>query len=165
MRRKIAEKQKKGDKMKILVDADACPVVRQAVELAREYGVEIELFCDTNHVLTSDYAAVYTIGAGRDAVDLALINQCRGGDIVLTQDYALAALVLAKRGYALNQNGFYYTQENIDGLLAERWESAKARRSKAKSHLKGPRKRSKEDDEKFRKALQNLLEKLSAEQE
>ena len=143
--------------MKILVDADACPVVRQAVEIAREYGVGIELFCDTNHVLANDYALVHTIGAGKDAVDLALVNCCKAGDVVVTQDYALAALVLAKKAFALNQNGFYYTEENIDRLLAERWESAKARRSKTKTHFRGPRKRTALDDEKFVQALRNLL--------
>lgn len=148
--------------MKILVDADACPVVSQAVELAKKYNIEIELFCDTNHVLTSDYARIHMIGAGRDAVDLALVNACRANDVAVTQDYALAALILAKGAYAINQNGFYYTEDNIDGLLQKRWESAKARRAKSKNHLKGPKKRTKEDDENFVRALVELLEKIGA---
>lgn len=146
--------------MKILIDADACPVVGQAVEIAKRYGVAVELFCDTNHVLASDYAVIHVIGAGRDAVDLALVNQCAKGDIVVTQDYALAALVLAKKGYALSQNGLYYTNENIEALLATRWENAKARRSKNKTHLKGPKKRTKADNERFMLALVELLEKV-----
>lgn len=146
--------------MKILVDADACPVVVQAVEIAKRYDLPIDLFCDTNHILASDYAIIHTIGAGRDAVDLALVNQCKNGDIVVTQDYALAALVLAKNGYALNQNGLLFTNENIDTLLATRWENAKARRSKNKTHLKGPKKRTKDDDIRFNKALVELIEKL-----
>lgn len=146
--------------MKILIDADACPVVVQAVEIAKKYALPIELFCDTNHILQSDYAIIHIIGAGRDAVDLALVNQCAKGDIVVTQDYALAALVLAKKAYALNQNGFYYTDENIEALLATRWENAKARRNKNKTHLKGPKKRTKADDERFMLALVELLEKV-----
>lgn len=148
--------------MKILIDADACPVVAQAVEIAKKYALPIELFCDTNHILQSDYAIIRLIGAGRDAVDLALVNKCLRGDIVVTQDYALAALVLAKQGYALNQNGFYYTNENIDALLANRYENAKARRSKSKNHLKGPKKRTKEDDARFVKALVELIEKVQS---
>ena len=81
--------------MKILVDAYACQVVSQAVELAKKYNIEIELFCDSNHVLTSDYARIHMIGAGRDAVDLALVNACRANDVAVTQVYALAALILA----------------------------------------------------------------------
>ena len=92
--------------MKILVDADASPVVGITIDTARKYQVAVELFCDTNHLLASDYAAVHIIGAGKDAVDLALINNCAAGDIIITQDYALAALALAKKAQAINQNGY-----------------------------------------------------------
>lgn len=65
--------------MKIFVDADACPVVRQIEAIARKYKVPVTLLCDTNHILTSDYSEVKVIGAGADAVDLALINLCHNG--------------------------------------------------------------------------------------
>ena len=145
--------------MKILVDADASPVVGITIDTARKYQVAVELFCDTNHLLASDYAAVHIIGAGKDAVDLALINNCAAGDIIITQDYALAALALAKKAQAINQNGWLYTEKNIDNLLDTRWQNAKARRSKGKNHLKGPKKRTKEDDERFAISLENLLKK------
>lgn len=148
--------------MKILIDADASPVVAEAIAIGRKYQVDVELFCDTNHVLRSDYAVVHTIGAAKDAVDLALINSCVAGDIVITQDYALAALVLAKKAQAINQNGWLYTEENIDTLLDTRWLSAKMRRAKGKNHLKGPKKRSKEDDEKFAQSLEQLLRQILA---
>jgi len=143
--------------MKILVDADACPVVAEATALAKKYNLTIELFCDTNHILKSDYAQIRIIGAGRDAVDMALINTCSKDDIVLTQDYALAALVLSKKAKALNQNGREYTEGNIDTLLGERWLSGKIRQSKSKHHLKGPKKRTKEDDERFMAGLERLI--------
>ena len=75
--------------MHIYVDADACPVVRQTEELAQKYGVAVTLLCDTNHVLRSDYSEVKVIGAGADAVDLALVNMCQTGDLVVTQDYGV----------------------------------------------------------------------------
>ena len=107
--------------MKILVDADASPVVGITIDTARKYQVAVELFCDTNHLLASDYAAVHIIGAGKDAVDLALINNCAAGDIAIAQDYALAALVLAKKAQAINQNGWLYTgdmaKEDEDGFI------------------------------------------------
>lgn len=151
--------------MKILVDADASPVVGETIDIGRKYKVAVELFCDTNHVLVSDYALVHTIGAGRDAVDLALINNCAAGDIVITQDYALAALALAKKAEALNQNGWRYTEKNIDTLLDTRWQNAKARHSKGKNHLKGPKKRSKEDDKNFIQSLEELLKECLAKEE
>ena len=89
--------------MHIYVDADACPVVRQTEELAQKYGVAVTLLCDTNHVLRSDYSEVKVIGAGADAVDLALVNLCQAGDLVVTQDYGVAAMALGKKAYAIHQ--------------------------------------------------------------
>ena len=143
--------------MQIYVDADACPVVRQTEELAKKYSLAITLLCDTNHVLHSGYAEVRVVGAGADAVDLVLINLCHRGDVVVTQDYGVAALAIGKRAYAIHQNGWLYTQENIDRLLMERHLAKKARRSKKKIHLRGPAKRTREDNEHFTAALEALL--------
>ena len=105
--------------MKILVDADACPVVRIVERIAQKNGIPCVLLCDTNHVLESDYSEVRTIGAGADAVDFALINLCRKGDIVVTQDYGVAALALGKGAQAIHQSGKWYTEDNIDQMLME----------------------------------------------
>ena len=146
--------------MRIYVDADACPVVRLTEEVARKYGVAVTLLCDTNHVLRSDYSEVKVIGAGTDAVDFALVNLCRAGDIVVTQDYGVAAMALGKRAYAIHQNGWQYTNENIERLLMERHLTKKARRAAGKHHLKGPRKRSEDDNLQYREKLEKLLVRL-----
>ncbi|WP_303842286.1 YaiI/YqxD family protein [Selenomonas ruminantium] len=146
--------------MRIYVDADACPVVRQTEEVAQRYGVGVTLLCDTNHVLRSDYSEVKVIGAGSDAVDFALVNLCRAGDIVVTQDYGVAAMALGKRAYAIHQNGWQYTNENIERLLMERHLTEKARRAAGKHHLKGPRKRSEDDNLQYREKLEKLLVRL-----
>ena len=149
--------------MRILVDADACPVVKLIEKTAERYGGETVLFCDTNHVLYSEYSTVRTIGAGADAVDFALTAECRKGDIVVTQDYGVAAMILSKGAYGLHQSGMRYTNENIDRLLAERHMAKKARMSRAKHHMKGPKKRTQEDDARFLSALETLLAELSGE--
>ena len=143
--------------MTILIDADACPVTRIAEEIARRHGLPCILLCDTNHVLRSEYSEVRTIGAGADAVDLALINLCRAGDIVITQDYGVAALALGKRAYAIHQSGRRYTDENIDELLLQRHLTKKARMASHKAHLKGPAKRTTEDDRRFAEGLEALI--------
>ncbi|MBP3540327.1 MAG: YaiI/YqxD family protein [Clostridia bacterium] len=150
---------------KILVDADACPVVRIVEEVAADFALPVILLCDTNHVLTSDYSEVRVIGAGADAVDFALVNLCQRGDVVVTQDYGVAAMALGKGAYGIHQSGRLYTQDNIDRLLMERHMAKKARMSKAKHHLKGPAKRTKEDDERFRRAFVELLQKTEKELE
>ena len=144
----------------IYVDADACPVVKQIEIVAKSHNIPVTLFCDTNHVLKSDYSEVNIIGAGVDAVDFALVNSCRAGDIVVTQDYGVAAMALARGAYAINQDGWLYTNENIEGLLAKRHFIKKMRSASHKHHLKGPRKRKDEDDEKFTEALEQLLDKV-----
>ena len=142
--------------MTIYIDADACPVTRIAEDIARRHGIPVTLLCDTNHRLSSGYSTVRVIGAGADAVDIALINLCRRGDIVVTQDYGVAALALGKGARAIHQSGRRYTDENIDGLLMERHLAKKARRS-GKHHLKGPAKRTEEDDRRFAESFEQLV--------
>ena len=142
--------------MMIYIDADACPVTRIAEEIARRHEIPVTLLCDTNHVLTSDYSTMKVIGAGADAADFALINLCQRGDIVITQDYGVAALALGKGARAIHQSGKWFTDDNIDGLLMDRHLAKKARRS-GKHHLKGPAKRTEEDDKRFAESFERLI--------
>ncbi len=146
--------------MKILVDADACPVVSIVEHMAEKYGIPVILLCDTNHVLQSEYSEVKVIGAGADAVDFALVGLCQKGDLVVTQDYGVAAMILGKGAYGIHQSGKWYTDENIDRMLMERHISKKIRRSKSKYHLKGPAKRTAEDDVRFEESLERLILKI-----
>ncbi len=143
--------------MQVYVDADACPVVRIVESIAKKYQLSVTLLCDTNHVLSSDYSEVKIIGAGADAVDFALINLCHRGDIVVTQDYGVAAMTLGKGAYCIHQSGKWYTDENIDQMLMERHLGKKARRTNSKNHLKGPRKRTEEDDVRFAESFEKLI--------
>ena len=143
--------------MQIFVDADACPVVGIVEKVAKEYDLPVTLLCDTKHVLSSDYSEVIVVGAGADAVDYKLISICHKGDIVVSQDYGVAAMALGKHGYAIHQSGKWYTNENIDQMLMERHLNKKARRASGKNHLRGPRKRTAEDDEHFRASFENMI--------
>lgn len=142
----------------IYVDADACPVVKIVEKVAKEQKISCTLLCDTSHILNSDYSDVKIIGAGADAVDFALINLCHAGDIVVTQDYGVAAMALGKKAYAIHQSGKWYTNENIDQMLMERHLAKKARRANSKNHLKGPKKRTIEDDERFETSFLRLID-------
>ena len=141
----------------ILVDADACPVVREAEALARRYGLPMTLLCDEHHLMHSDYARVRHVSSGADAVDIALMNLCRQGDIVITQDYGVAAMALGKAAYAIHHSGRRYTDDNIDLMLMERHLAKKARRASAKHHLRGPAKFTDEDRQRFSAALEALI--------
>lgn len=145
--------------MQIFVDADACPVVRIVEKIAEKYQVAVTLLCDTNHVLNSEYSEVIVVGAGADAVDYKLISICHKGDIVVSQDYGVAAMALGKGAYAIHQSGKWYTNENIDQLLMERHLAKKVRRSNSRNHLKGPRKRTEEDDNRFAESFEKMVRK------
>lgn len=141
--------------MKVLIDADGCPVVKQATRIAKENNIKVAIFCDTSHIINSDYAEVVTVSKGADSVDFALVNKVQSGDIVITQDYGLAAMVLSKGGKAITQNGMIISDSNLGLLLTTRYESKKARMSGA--HLKGPKKRSVQNDEAFIKSFKFML--------
>lgn len=147
--------------MTIFIDADACPVVGIVEDIATKYNIPVTLLCDTNHVLISDYSEVVVVGAGADAVDYKLISICHRGDIVVTQDYGVAAMALGKGAFAIHQSGKWYTNENIDQMLMERHLNKKARRASSRNHIKGPRKRTEEDDQRFAESFEKLLRKAN----
>ena len=149
--------------MKIYVDADAGPVVKQTEKIAKKYNVPVVLICDTNHILNSDYSDVIIADAGADSVDIVLVNKCSKGDIVVSQDYGVAAMALGKGAYPIHQSGKWYTNENIDSMLMQRHIFKAMRRSKSKVHIKGPKKRTEEDNERYEQSLEKLVDKLLSE--
>lgn len=148
--------------MKIIVDADACPVKDIVEEVAREFHLPVIMIIDTSHILTSDYSEIITVSKAPDAVDFAVINRAVKGDIIVTQDYGVAAMALGKGAYAIHQNGRWYTNETIEDLLLARHLTKKAVRNNRKAHLKGPKKRTKEDDLHFRQSFHALCEKCTS---
>ena len=150
--------------MRVFIDADACPVVSIVENISKKYNIPVTLLCDTNHVLTSEYSEVIVVGAGADAVDYKLISICHRGDIVVSQDYGVAAMALGKGAFAIHQSGKWYTNDNIDQMLMERHLNKKARRSSHKNHIQGPKKRTEEDDERFTQSFEKMI-KMAQESE
>lgn len=83
--------------MTILIDADGCPVVDLTVQTAAKYKVPVLILCDTAHQIQRDGAQTLTFDKGADSVDFALVNRVHPGDLVITQDYGLASMCLARR--------------------------------------------------------------------
>ncbi len=142
--------------MRVLIDADACPVTDLALTLCRRYGIECILLCDTAHELHREGAATLVFDKGSDSVDFALVNRVLPGDLVITQDYGLAAMCLARAARVLHQDGWEYTEYNIQALLFQRAESKKFR--SAGGRLKGPAKRTSQQDDAFRRSLEQILQ-------
>lgn len=144
--------------MKLLIDGDGCPVTDLAISIGKKYLVPVWILCDTAHEIHRPGAVTFVHSKGADSVDFALVNKVDPGDVVLTQDYGLAAMCLARKAVVLNQNGKHYTPENIDGLLSLRHASKKARLSGHRT--KGPQKRTRENDREFREALDGILRRI-----
>ena len=142
--------------MKVLIDADACPVVDIAVRLCKEFQIPCLLLCDTAHQMHRDGAETLVFDKGADSVDFALVNRACAGDLVITQDYGVASMCLAKTARVLHQDGWQYTEYNIQALLFQRHESRKYRASGGR--VKGPHKRTNEQDKAFSAALEALLQ-------
>ncbi len=142
--------------MRILIDADGCPVVDLTVRLAKKHGTECIILCDTSHEFNRDGVQTVVVEKGADSVDFKIVNLVCEGDIVVTQDYGLAAMCLARKAIPVSQNGMVYTDKNIDQLLFTRYVSKKIRNSGGR--MKGPSKRTPEQDKAFEATLMKLIE-------
>ncbi|WP_458863639.1 YaiI/YqxD family protein [Acidaminobacterium chupaoyuni] len=142
--------------MTVYVDADACPVKKQIVEAAKKRRLAVIMVTDVNHRIEDGYSRVITVDQGRDSADVKLANLIGAGDIVVTQDYGVAAMALGRGAKALNQDGLIFTSANMDQLLFERHIGQRAR--SAGRRTKGPSKRGARQDLLFTQALEELLE-------
>ncbi len=144
--------------MRLIIDGDGCPVTDIVIKTGARYKIPVVLVCDTAHYSEKRNCKTIFVSKGADSADFVIINHTSEGDIVITQDYGLAAMCLSKNVYAVNQNGFLYTAGNIDGMLMRRHLGRQARRGGGK----GGRipKRKKEDNERFEKCLVKLIDKI-----
>lgn len=147
--------------MRVFIDGDGCPVVDIAAELCCRFRIPCLLLCDTAHSISRKDVQVLTFDKGADSVDYALANRVASGDVVITQDYGVASMCLARSARVLHQDGWEYTAWNIDALLLERHEARRYRLSGGRT--KGPGKRQKEQDAAFRAALLKILEAVPRE--
>lgn len=139
--------------MRVLVDADACPVLELVRRLCAEAVVKVITVSSFRHDIRGpDHVMV---GPEPQAADMALINRTQRGDIVVTQDWGLAALALARGAHALSPWGHRFLDEEMDGRLAQRALHARLRRGGVR--LPGPSRRTAADDAAFAQALRALF--------
>lgn len=142
--------------MKVLIDADACPVTQIAIKICHEQDVPCLVLCDTAHEFSHTTATVLVCDKGSDSTDFSLVNRVCPGDIVITQDYGLASMCLARNARVMHQDGWEYTADNIGALLFSRHETRKYRA--AGGRTKGPKKRTEAQNSAFIQAFSKLLQ-------
>jgi len=141
--------------MKILVDADACPrsVLQICMELGRKHTIPVWTVASFDHRIESDHPIV--VGDDPQEADIKIMNLAEIGDVVITGDWGLAAMVLGKGAKSLSPTGKEFHQGKMEFLLEEREAKAKLRRGGGRT--KGPKKRTSEDDERFASCLEKIL--------
>ena len=142
--------------MHVWLDADGSPVVKQTLRVASRYHISVTIVTDRSHEIYDERAETIVVDEGRDAVDFEIIARMKAGDLVITQDYGLASLVLAKNGFAMNENGVIYREETIDVLLYQRAMHAHIRKSGGR--MKGPKKRKTAQNEQFSKSFNQFVQ-------
>ena len=143
--------------MRIIIDGDACPSIPIIEYIAKENNIEVIIFCDINHYIFSDYSTVKVVDSGFQSVDMYVVNTVSNGDIIVTQDYGVAAMCLPKQANVINPKGYIYTNDNIDRLLEERHIAQKIRRGGGRTT--NPKKRTKDDEERLIRNLKYLIGK------
>lgn len=142
--------------MRIIIDGDACPQrVKEICEkAAHEFSIELIIVVDIDHYIVSDFTIII-VEQGRDSTDYKIVQIFQHGDILITQDYGLASLVINKAEAVIHTAGFFINKNNIDGLLESRYLGQKIRKSGGRT--KGPSKRTKEQDKNFERCLYKVL--------
>lgn len=149
--------------MTIFIDADACPVKSIIIDEGTKQQLKITIVTSISHFSTLQHPPnVHTIYVdnGAEAADYRIMQLAKKGDLLITQDYGLASLALAKGCIVLHHTGFQYTMENIDQLLQSRYLSAMVRKSGKRT--KGPKPFTKEDAANFKEQFLIALATLSA---
>jgi uncharacterized protein YaiI (UPF0178 family) len=141
--------------MKIIVDGDGCAGRAIIEKAAKNFEIPLLIFCDIHHIISSDYAEVKVVDSGFQSVDMYVINNCGRGDIVVTQDYGVAALCLPKGAKCISPSGYIFDDKNIERLLMERHIKSEIRR--AGGRTSNAKKRTPEDDKKLEENLNRLL--------
>lgn len=118
--------------MKVLIDGDSCSVIEEAGIISKRYGLPVQIYADIQRELQPEYGRVYYVNPRKDAADMEILRHIKKKDIVITADYGLAALVLAKGGGCIHPHGFVYTENNILSLLNYKHYIKKARKGKHK---------------------------------
>ncbi len=143
--------------MRVIVDGDGCPDKDGIVSLSKRYDKDMYVFIDYAHVLESDDYHIVACDVGHDSVDMAILNFVETGDLVITQDYGLAGLLLSKKVIVLHVSGKVIDENNINTCLSTRYLHAQIRQ--AGQRIKGPSKRTVKDRQFFLEQVEKLLKK------
>ncbi|MEB1807591.1 MAG: YaiI/YqxD family protein [Bacillaceae bacterium] len=139
----------------VYVDADSCPVKDEILEIAKSFNFEVVLVSSYSHNIQSEQAKVVRVDSDKEAVDLFIMNHAKGNDVVITQDHALASILVGRGLSVLSPRGKIFSEDEMITILQLRHWSQKQRRSGNKT--KGPKAFKPSDREHFCANLRKIL--------
>ncbi|WQK85069.1 YaiI/YqxD family protein [Mammaliicoccus sp. Dog046] len=145
---------------RIIIDGDACPVTDDIIRIVENTGISVLIIRSVNHFSLAeypDYVSTIYVDHGVDSADFRIVKLTTGEDIVVTQDYGLASLLLNKAQHVIHHKGYEYTTQNIEQLLTQRHISAQVRQQGGRT--KGPKKLTQQDHDIFSNFLKQLIKK------
>ncbi|MGC8697963.1 MAG: YaiI/YqxD family protein [Halothiobacillus sp.] len=148
--------------MHIWVDADACPIVIKEIlyRAAKRTGLGMTLVANQPIAIPrAPNIRFVQVGGGFDMADNEIVRCMKAGDLVVTQDIPLAALVLEQDGLALNPRGEHYTTDSIKARLSMRNFMETLRETGVQTG--GPAKLNQADRQLFANALDKILKTAS----
>ncbi|KAF1300976.1 MULTISPECIES: YaiI/YqxD family protein [Enterococcus] len=145
--------------MRLVIDGDGSPVKEEVIQLGREYDLPVLIVTSVDHYTRKEYpdfVQFIYVDKGADRADYRIVKEIQPGDVVVTQDYGLASLVLGKKAHVFHHSGKEYQIETIDELLMQRYLGAQIR--KAGKRTKGPKPFTLEDRQHFKQQLSQFLQ-------
>lgn len=140
----------------ILVDADSSPVIGEIEKIAKFYRIKVVLLHDYTHEFKSKYSQNYIVGQGKNAADLVLVNLCRPGDIVISDDRGLRDMALARQAYVMDTYGEQYGNKTTSEII----QLISSREKKHREFSYKRKKRTSKINDNFTKALEKLIKKI-----
>lgn len=148
---------------RVMIDGDACPVTDSVIRLTEGTGIFVVLIRSYSHFSMQDYPSHVTVkyvDDGPDMVDYKIVQLTNPSDIVITQDYGLASLLIGKARVVMHHNGMIYTENNMGRLLEQRYQHAQARQQ-GERH-KGPHRFTEEARTKFEQKFQYVINEITS---
>lgn len=126
--------------MRLIVDGDGSPVKKEVIQLGKKFELPVLIVTSIDHYTAEaqpEFVHYIYVDKGADRADYEIVKLVEPEDVVITQDYGLASLILPKGARVFHQSGKEYKKETIDRLLDQRYMSAQLRNAGKKT--KGPK--------------------------
>lgn len=145
--------------MRFVIDGDGSPVKEEVIRLGKKFQLPVLIITSVDHYTMKEYpdfVQFIYVDKGADRADYQIVKEIKPGDLLITQDYGLASLVLPKKARVFHHSSKEYLAETIDQLLMQRYIGGQMR--KAGKRTKGPKPFTASDRQLFYEIMTDIVE-------